>query len=76
MIGLGSFLRPAAIVAVLLLFIVAPRGAQNAASAADPACAGLAAAGLLPNAVVSTARMVAADAAQGLPGYCLSLIHI
>jgi feruloyl esterase len=70
MIGLGKLLRPAAIVAVLLLFIVAPRDAQNAASAADPACAGLATAGLVPYTVVSTARMVAADAAQGLPGYC------
>ncbi len=63
----GKFLRPAAIVAVLLLFIVAPRDAQNTASAADPACAGLTAAGLVPNAVVSTARMVAAEAEHVVP---------
>ena len=70
MIGLGSVLRPAVIAAAIVLCIVAPRDAQNAASAADTACAGLAASGLVPDTVVSTARMVAADAAQGLPGYC------
>jgi feruloyl esterase len=68
--GAGAILRPAAIAAALVFFIVAPNGAANRAAAADPACGGLAAAGLIADTTVASARMVAADAAQGLPAYC------
>ncbi len=70
MIAPGTILRSAAIAATMLVFVAAPRGAANRAGAAESACGALAAPGLIANTVVASTRMVDADAAQGLPGYC------